>query len=498
MIDRTDSARRFDLAVVAVVGLSALLLRIPGHLDSGLWYDEIWLLIDSVRVDFGTMLTTFESDNNHPFYSLLAWISVHALGEHPWTLRLPALLFGVASVMLTWKFALRVASRGEAALVTALLAISYHHVWFSQNARGYTMLLFWTLAATYFLLRVYETGARREWVLYGVCLALATYTHASAVLVAVAHAAVSGLVLVLDRERAEDGWERRWSPFLGLALAGLLSLALHAAMLGDMLAFFMGGTAQPAEPISARGPSEWTTLFWTVSAVVDTLGVPRPLGWSALALGGALVLIGSVVCFRRDWRSTLLYILPGVVGVAVTVALGRSLRPRFLFHLATFGLLIVTAGVFYVCEWSAGRLGPRSVVLGPRLKTIAGSLMIAASLVILPKAYRLPKQDFEGALAYARAARARGVAVATTGLTTLPYRDYYDAGFAEVSTVEDLDVLLDSNRAVYVLHTIPIYLESTAPELAQRLAGAEEVARFPGSLGDGDVVVLGFEGSLEP
>ena len=44
-----------------------------------------------------------------------------------------------------------------------------------------------------------------------------------------------------------------------------------------------------------------------------------------------------------------------------------------------------------------------------------------------------------------------------------------------------------------MLHTLPIFLESRAPDLAERLSVAREVARFPGSLGAGDVVVLRVE-----
>ena len=85
--------------VLAVVLAVALGFRLPGHLDSGLWLDELWLLVDTIRQPFEAFYTTFGSDNNHPFYSLLAWLSVHGLGESAWTLRLPALVFGVASIM---------------------------------------------------------------------------------------------------------------------------------------------------------------------------------------------------------------------------------------------------------------------------------------------------------------------------------------------------------------------------------------------------------------
>ncbi|MEX2048849.1 MAG: glycosyltransferase family 39 protein [Gemmatimonadota bacterium] len=510
-----------DRRILIAWVLAALVLRLPGHIDSGLWFDEIWLLVESIRVPFGTVFTTFESDNNHPFYTVLAWLSVHGLGESAWTLRLPAVLFGAASIGMMWTFALRVAPRAEATLATALLLVSYHHVWFSQNARGYTMLLFWTLAATHFFVRTLDGEGRRAWIPYGICLALATYTHASAVVVALAHAGVAlAAVAVLSRSPEARSTRGGMEALAGLALGGVASLALHAAMLGGMLAFFTGESgADVAAAADAAGGetsplagSEWTSIWWTVRAVVESLGVPTAVGFAGLAVAAAVGVAGTWVVVRRDWRLGALYVLPVLLGVATTVGLGRPLRPRFFFHLSGFALLVAVAGIFVVARALArwGQAG-RSHDAGddepqPHLGRAprpaaeqwliggAAAVTLLASLAILPRAYTLPKQDFEGALAYVSAARSGGDAVATLGLTTLPYHDYYRSGFDVVDSVTDLDRLLAEHEVVFVLHTIPIFLESTAADLAARLVPSAEVARFRGSLGDGDVVVYRLVG----
>jgi Dolichyl-phosphate-mannose-protein mannosyltransferase len=89
-------------------------------LDTGLWHDEILIL-----------------------YTVLARLSLGLFGDGCWVLRLPAAVFGIASVGALYGLAREVTDRGEALLTAALLAFSYHHVWFSQNARGYTGLLLW-------------------------------------------------------------------------------------------------------------------------------------------------------------------------------------------------------------------------------------------------------------------------------------------------------------------------------------------------------------------
>jgi 4-amino-4-deoxy-L-arabinose transferase-like glycosyltransferase len=465
----------------------ALVLRVAGPLNSGLWFDEIWMIVDTIRAPFASLFTTFETDNHHPLYSIAAWISVRLFGEEAWSVRLPALAFGVASIGAMWKLSLRVTNRAQAILATLLLSVSYHHVWFSQNARGYTMLLFWTLAATYYLLETYDGAGRRAWIAYAVCLALATFTHSSAVLVAVGHGVVS--LAVVASAPPERSLEDRWAPILGLLTAGALSLLLHAGLLGDMLAYF----SQESAEVAVSADSDWLSLWWTVAAVVESVGVPPLLGYTALVGGVAVAGAGTLAYLRSDWRQALVFVIPGVVSVAATVALGRSLRPRFLFPFAGFGLLIVVAGTYFLVDRLAS-LAPvaRRDAFASWTKRLAAVVMVLASLGILPKAYTMPKQDFEGALAYVQDIRNQDDAVVTVGLTALPFR-YYEADFPEVRTTEELDGFLDRFRSVYVLHTIPIFLESTNPALAGRLADSAEVARFAGSLGDGDVVVYRLE-----
>src|SRR6185503_1521457 len=84
------------IALAALMSLAAVLRAIG--LDGGLWLDEILTLIDSVRRPLAQIVATFPSNNQHTLYSVLAHASIALFGDEAWSLRLPAAIFGVATI----------------------------------------------------------------------------------------------------------------------------------------------------------------------------------------------------------------------------------------------------------------------------------------------------------------------------------------------------------------------------------------------------------------
>ncbi|HEX7481312.1 MAG TPA: glycosyltransferase family 39 protein [Polyangiales bacterium] len=466
---------------------AALLLRLLGKLNSGLWYDEIWTLVDFGRLPFLKLVTSFGTDNNHPLYSLLSWLSLRTLGESAFALRLPALVFGVLSIGALYVYARRVTNESQALIATLLLTTSYHHVWFSQNARGYTLLLFFTIASTYFFEDLLDGRSRRSIFPYALTLALGTYSHLTGLFVAFAHLAVYAHVLAYAHERkARPAYARLW-PLQGLVLAGVVSVLLHALLLRDMIAFF-------TKPGGSHGhvTSAWSSPWWTIAEVARSLGFGLFPGLFVLGSALLVLVVGSVSYARQSVPRLLLFLLPGAFGVAAMLALGRNLWPRFFFFQAGFILLIVVRGLSAITGWLArASANPNPERIERGLFALAIGVLTLAWLAMLPRAYFVPKQDFEGAMHYVQANRKPGEVVLTTGLTVLPYQRYYRTDFVPVETLAELDHALSTSRGAYVLHTLPTFLEARVPELTQALAQrGREVKRFRGSVGDGDVIVL--------
>jgi hypothetical protein len=125
---------------VWLIIIVATLLRVPGLFSESLWYDETFTAAIS-QLSFDDMAHVAFTDVHPPLWYLLTGVFVRLLGTDEWVLRLPALLFGVAACILTYQLA-RHYTRPRYALYAALLnAVISSQLYYSSEARAYTLLV---------------------------------------------------------------------------------------------------------------------------------------------------------------------------------------------------------------------------------------------------------------------------------------------------------------------------------------------------------------------
>jgi hypothetical protein len=248
---------------------------------------------------------------------------------------------------------------------------------------------------------------------------------------------------------------------LGIGAVG--SVVLYLPILGEMFEFLTAKKDSVA--------SEWTSPWWTLRAAAESFGP------GAIA-GLALAVVGLIAWWRQDRKLVIAFVGPGIIGALVMIALGRNLWPRFFFFLFGFAILIAVRGL--------------AVVSKKKWMFPAGAaVLMLGSLVILPRAYA-PKQDFEGAREWVEREKKPGEVIMTAGLTVLPYQRWLKTDYVSIDSVDALDRAITGGGLL--LHTLSTFLESRRPELAREVKRRGiEVARFRGTLGDGDVVVLRFQ-----
>ena len=461
--------------VLALITVSAV-LRGSG-LNEGLWYDEIQTLVDYVRLPAGEILVRYDSANNHVLYSLFAHGTVVMFGESAWALRLPAALLGVLSIPIIYVFGRQIAPRSEAFLAAAFLSVSYHHVWFSQNARGYTGLLVGTVLASSLLLRLLAASKVRPGLVigYAVVSALTVWTHLTAAVTVVSHGIV-WLLLTFDRPRHLAS-PTSLAILLALTLAGLFSLALYGPVLPQLAGTLSGGA-------TVSVATEWKDPAWLVLESLRNLSQGIPGGWLGILIGTMIVLVGVLSYARQSPLVLSVLLLPAALIGILILGTGHNLWPRFFFFSAAFAVLIGVRGGATLIR----RVVPQGQAT--RWELALGLVVVVLSALTVPRAWG-PKQDYQAAIQFVAESSVAADAVISVDLTRYPFREYFGLDWVVVDSPEGLAEIEATHPRTWVLYTFPVRLAAVFPDLWDKLQTEYRTATvIPGTVGGGEIVIM--------
>ena len=113
----------------------------------------------------------------------------------------------------------RFSTSSETFLATLMLTLSYHHVFFSQDARGYTGFLFGGVLGTLALLAAIDTDDVRAWRLYVAAMVVAVVS------------VMLGAVLVISQFVAVSLFRRTRRFYWMVALATYLIAHVYALVI---------------------------------------------------------------------------------------------------------------------------------------------------------------------------------------------------------------------------------------------------------------------------
>lgn len=483
---RSERITPIVLSILLALSVLALILRL-WNLNSDLWIDEVLTLLDFVRKPLGEIVVSFPSQNQHMLFSILARISTNIFGENPWALRLPSVLFGVISIWAFFFMCRSLLNTGTALFGSTLLTVSYHHIWFSQNARGYMGLLLFTLLATWCWLEGIRSNERRWWIGYTASVVLGMWIHPTMAFVVAAQGLVHLVLLAApglsgDKDVGASP-ERRagWRPFASWLLSITVTLQLYALALPEFLSVGLHEESKN---------SEWTNPVWVISESFKSLSIGFA-GMAVVLVGGAFVAFGWTSLFRTNRRAAVLLVLPAILAGGTMVLLGHNIWPRFFFFSMGFGLMIVIHGAMRLPEALGTWVGWLRV--RPSLTKYAGVgaclLIIAASLATVSRNYALPKQNYSGAKNYVETNFAPGDKLIAVSLAGVVYGSYLTPHWPVAKTDSDLEPL-QAHQNVWLVYTLSPEIKAFHPEMWRRIETDYEIVRvFPGTLSGGEVFV---------
>jgi len=359
--------RRYRRGVFLILVVAAI-LRLYDIGGKSLWLDEI-MTVQKASLTFSGMMEQIASHDAHPpLFQIIEWLWLR-LGRSDGFSRLPAAFAGIAGVALACAVARRLFGRRSMILAGALMAVSYFQVYYSQEARLYSLVMVLVLGLTWLLIRILEHRGRAGWgwwLSYAAVAAACLYTY---LLTFLAIGALGVAYLVLSRRR-------QWTRFV---VANILAAALFVPWLPVTTRI----TSRLRADLAAHGGSLPRPGFRSISGgVAEWVLGPRP--WTQIpplraALGvSLLVLVGAGLAARKSRRGprfiAIGFLLPLVAYVLMPMPRVHIYDPKHLAFLQPL-LLIGLSGM---------RFGLRER-RGTPLIAVAG----CAALVVLLNAWSL-------------------------------------------------------------------------------------------------------------
>jgi hypothetical protein len=323
--------------------------------------------------DWGTLLRDLVAPSAaYPLYHVLLKGWVLLAGDSEWALRVPSALAGAAAVVVLYMAARELSWDDPPPALfplaaAALLALSPFAIWYSQEAKVYSLLLLTVTLLLWSFLRALRLHSWQSWLVCGLVALLSIFVHRLAALLLVA-AGVAVLLTLPPRRRS-----LRLGLWLLLVAAGGGLVASMVAGLGSEVS--RTGAYIPAGPPLAlwltflrfsldRGPGEfpwWWLLPW-VALTLWGLALLLRTAWAGRWQGSPVQTVQS----RQQARVLLALLLVPLLLFLAQLAFTSLYEPRYLMIVFPLWLLVLA--------YPLGRLRRRSTL------ALASGLVLAALL----------------------------------------------------------------------------------------------------------------------
>lgn len=299
------------LAGAAAVAVVALLTRGGGLESRPLWYDELFTWYVATRGSVSEVVRALlaGADNGPPVDYLARHLTMLAMGESVWALRLPSVLGFAATMACVISLGRRLAS-WPGAIAAGLVLWSTAAAVYATEARSYALMAALSAAVLWAWCRATDRpGSRlRLFVLFATLFA-SPLTHYYGVLNFVP--VMAGETLrTLQRRRIDRG-------VLAAILAALLSL--------------------PVALLFARHAWEMRAHFWAGSFGLGSIGsaYDNLLGSGLVAMGGLVAATSLLYVVRRGWRRVRFTALEGAVLVLAATPVTLFVIAKLATHAMT-------------------------------------------------------------------------------------------------------------------------------------------------------------------
>lgn len=303
--------------MIYLILIAGFLLRLV-NLNQSLWLDESIEVLAVKNHSYLDLITKYALGDFHPpLYHLILKFWDGIFGYSETASRFPSIIFGVITCYFVYLIGKKLFSQKAGILAGLFMALNPLAIYYSQEARMYSLAMMAVTAAVYFLLS-------KKWIWFTFFLALSLYTDYLPYLMLPVY------WLITDKKKA----------LLYCYIVSLVTLIPWLPYFWQQL--HIGTSAAAKTPLWGQvvgGLSLKTVPLTFIKFIIGRISSPDKIIYGAVSL--VLALFYLYLIYKGRKRDLLLWLLiPAVLGVIISLKIPVFSYFRFLFIVPAFILLI--------------------------------------------------------------------------------------------------------------------------------------------------------------
>ncbi|MHB0998960.1 MAG: glycosyltransferase family 39 protein [Armatimonadota bacterium] len=378
------------LLLILLIAAGIRLYRLGAQ---SIWGDESLTLLFYTAGNSGldVLQNIWRSGGHPPFYFLIVhyWFE---LGKSEFMLRFPSVIFGLASIPVMYALTNRLFGRRTALFAASIMALSPIHIWYSQEARMYTLQLLLGLSSILTFVRYQQERRSIDIILYVIFSVLGFYTQIYSALLT-ASLGIYVIITAFKKKKELAVWVGAHALILLGVLPWLMKLArvtsngVHVAYqrpagiqdLGYSIYTFCVGYS--------LGPTvaelHYESAKQAIMSNLTSITIP-------MLIFGSVLILGIIDIRRRGiwqfWITLCILIIPAALAIALSIYPGIPLNARYI---------LISAVPF----WIILALGIQRCLDGRYLKLLPAAMAVIVGLSLYNHYFdsRYTKQDIRSA-----------------------------------------------------------------------------------------------------
>lgn len=163
--------------ILLTIILLGVFLRIYALGGESIWLDEVSSIVQAKQNLSEVIRTSIDIHNSPPLYFIILHYQMLLFGSSEIAVRFPSAIFGIISIIFIYKIGYLLFNRKIGLISSFFLAISTFALFYSQDARPYSLFLLMTLLSFYFFIQILKINSKRYYLGYSLANMLLLYSH---------------------------------------------------------------------------------------------------------------------------------------------------------------------------------------------------------------------------------------------------------------------------------------------------------------------------------